>query len=102
MFFHNESLGYIRDLKVMNDRRDFELTSSDKNIEIRPEVVMFILVCSMAAFNFSTAHKNVTHFCLKKRFVSRVCCNESLSYIRDLKATKMFFSMTKEMFYSLR
>ena len=27
----------------MNDRRDFELTSSDKNIEIRPEAVMFIL-----------------------------------------------------------
>ena len=25
----------------MNDRRDFELTSSDKNIEIRPEAVMF-------------------------------------------------------------
>ena len=42
MFFHNESLSYIRDLKVMNDRRDFELTSSDKNIEIRPEAVMFI------------------------------------------------------------
>ena len=50
-FFHNESLSYIRDLKVMNDRRDFELTSSDKNIEIRPEAVMFILVCSIAAFS---------------------------------------------------
>ena len=34
----------------MNDGRDFELTSSDKNIEIRPEAVMFILVCSIAAF----------------------------------------------------
>ena len=49
--FHNESLSYIRDLKVMNDRRDFELASSDKNIEIRPEAVMFILVCSIAAFS---------------------------------------------------
>ena len=37
---------YIRDLKVLNDRRDFELTATDKNIEIRPEAVMFKLVCS--------------------------------------------------------
>ena len=29
----------MRDLKVMDDRKDFELTSSDKNIEIRPEAV---------------------------------------------------------------
>ena len=26
----------------MNDRRDSELTSSDKNIKIRPEAVMFM------------------------------------------------------------
>ena len=33
----------------MNERRDFELIASDKNIEIRPEALMFILVCSTAA-----------------------------------------------------
>ena len=32
----------------------------DKNIKIRAEVVMFILVCSIAAFNISTAKCNVT------------------------------------------
>ena len=41
----------------MNDRRDFELTSSDKNIEIRPEAVMFIFVCSSAAFSLLLLHE---------------------------------------------
>ena len=71
-------------------------THCNKNIKIRAEVVMFILVCSIAAFNFSTAHKNVTHSCLKERFVSHVCCNESLSHIRDLKATKCRFQWPKK------
>ena len=44
-------------------------------------VVMFILVCSMAAFNFSIAHKNVTHSCLK-RFISRfVATNLLATYV---------------------
>ena len=61
VFLHNESLSYIRDLKVMNDRRVFELTACDKSIEIRPEAVMFILVCSIAAFSFSTAYYYVSN-----------------------------------------
>ena len=43
---------------------------------------MFTLVCSIAAFNVSTAKCNVTHL-LKKVFVSGVPFKESLSYIRD-------------------
>ena len=45
---------------------------------------MFILVCSIAAFNVSTAKYNVTHL-HKNIFVSRVSFKESLGFIRDKK-----------------
>ena len=70
VFLHNESVSNIRELKVMNDRRDFELTACDKNIEIRPEAVMSILVCSTAAFSFSTALMTVTLLHEKDLFLS--------------------------------
>ena len=69
-----------RDLKVMNDRRDFELTSSDKNIKIRTEVVMFTLVCSIAAFNISTAKCNVTHSYIK----NNICFSRLFQRISSL------------------
>ena len=43
---------------------------------------MFILVCSIAAFNVSTANYNVT-LLHKKRLVCRVSYKESLGYMRD-------------------
>ena len=49
---------------------------------------MFIPVCSIAAFNVSTAKYNVTHL-HKKIFVSRVSFKESLGCMRDYKANGM-------------
>ena len=70
-----------RYLTDFNDQRDFELTEL-KNIKIRAEVVIFIPVCPIAAFNVSTARYNVTHL-HKNIFVSRVSFKESLGYMRD-------------------
>ena len=51
----------------MNDQNDFELTACDKNIKIRAEAVMFILVCSIASFSFLTlALIIMSHTCMKK------------------------------------
>ena len=49
----------IRKLKDadFNDQRDFELTEI-KISKFLPEVVMFILVCSIAGFNVSTVKCN--------------------------------------------
>ena len=74
----------------MNDQNDFELTACNKNIKIRAEAVMFILVCSIASQFFDTcSNYNVTHLHEKDLFVSCVCSNKSLSYVRDLKAHRM-------------
>ena len=55
-------------------------------------VLMFIIiVCSIAAFNFSTANCNVSAALLHEKdlFLSCIFSNEFLSYTRDLKASRM-------------
>ena len=53
--------------------------------------MFIIIVCLIAAFNFSTADYNVSTALLHEKdlFLNCVCSNESLSYIRDLKANRM-------------
>ena len=86
----------------MNDHSGFELTACDKNIKIRAEAVVFILVCSIASFSFSTANYNVTLLHEKDLFLSCVCSKESLSYVRDLKAHRMQILKTEGILNSLR
>ena len=59
---------------------------------------MFIPVCSMAAFNFSTAHKNVTHFCLNKGLLLAFVATNLLATYVIWKLLKCLFQWPKKFF----